>query len=871
MATNTVATKQTHTAANNASGNTSGPYTISFDYLLESDVEVRVNSILKTQTTHYTFPSKTSIQFTSGNFPTLGATIEIKRNTDITVPKVDFQDGSVLTETDLDNNSKHILFGMQETKEDTESLVSTFVSSSAPTGISNGARWYDSVSGRTFVYYVDTDTAQWVEANPSFDANIELLNLKNANIASDAAIAQSKIATGTLPSGIQVNSANIINDSIVDADVNSSAAIVATKLSFTQTGTGASARTIASKFQDSISVKDFGAVGDGSTNDTAAIQAALTAAAGISNVFLPAGTYIVHDTILIPSNTYFFGVGENSVIKMEDDIDVVRSLILTGQRDQKKKNIVIEHMVLDFNTRRFTNTDGTTRIGSSASNQNDTEAKPTDSRINDGTVIGSPASTITVNTDLGGDNFQDINSSTLCICFSENVLVNNVKALNAYKHCIDVTAPKYRRSVDGDATKTTPAIYDTVARNATVAGTSKTITVSLTGHGFSIDDQIYLRITGSTAHDGLYDVATVADANTFTVTTDSTVSITASTACVVIQDQGSKNVIIQNCYAEGAGDDNITTHFSTDILITGCESRNPSGVLISTNSNCYEIDDGSRNVTITNCVAVGGCKGLQIKGHDYAPAPYNITIDGLRITNCAEGMDIKHTGRGTLTFSNTSLGGDTITNPDHQIRNGSIAYSGGSPTAKNISISNVKIIAPRGVLTGYDKTLVKVDKAIQLYAYENVVFTNIIIQDGSFDLAGDFKPAMAGSDSTTTESASDVGELIHVYYNAKNISFKNLAFMGFKNVEFGLRVTASFGDHIAIDGFISQNGPKTAVEITGASASPEATGQIDNYFIVGDHSSTSGSKGIRNTLDNFYIEGNGGRVTGYATNIDSAT
>ena len=124
MATNTIPTKQNHTAANNASGNTSGPYTISFDYLLESDVEVRIDNTLKTQTTPYTFPSKTSIQFTSGNFPTLGTTIEIKRNTDITVPKVDFQDGSVLTESDLDNNSKHLLFGMQETKEDTEGLVS---------------------------------------------------------------------------------------------------------------------------------------------------------------------------------------------------------------------------------------------------------------------------------------------------------------------------------------------------------------------------------------------------------------------------------------------------------------------------------------------------------------------------------------------------------------------------------------------------------------------------------------------------------------------------------------------------------------------------------------------------------------------------
>lgn len=73
-----------------------------------------------------------------------------------------------------------------------------------------------------------------------------------------------------------------------------------------------------------INVRDYGATGDGVTDDTTALRAAFTAGAGKS-VYLPAGTYIINrattDTarwLPISSNTEYFGDGFNTIIKIKD-------------------------------------------------------------------------------------------------------------------------------------------------------------------------------------------------------------------------------------------------------------------------------------------------------------------------------------------------------------------------------------------------------------------------------------------------------------------------------------------------------------------------------------------------------------------------
>lgn len=78
------------------------------------------------------------------------------------------------------------------------------------------------------------------------------------------------------------------------------------KVDFKNGGTtpaGAVNRTSSDKMQDIVSVKDYGAVGDGITDDTAAFNAAIlaTAIAGGGIIIAPAATYKIAGTILLPA------------------------------------------------------------------------------------------------------------------------------------------------------------------------------------------------------------------------------------------------------------------------------------------------------------------------------------------------------------------------------------------------------------------------------------------------------------------------------------------------------------------------------------------------------------------------------------------
>jgi hypothetical protein len=93
---------------------------------------------------------------------------------------------------------------------------------------------------------------------------------------------------------------------------------------FIQAGTGAVAITMQDKAREIVSVKDFGAVGDGVIDDTAAIQAAIdyVIALGGGAVYAPRGTYRITDVLIMDTGVYATGVslygdGRNTIIAQE--------------------------------------------------------------------------------------------------------------------------------------------------------------------------------------------------------------------------------------------------------------------------------------------------------------------------------------------------------------------------------------------------------------------------------------------------------------------------------------------------------------------------------------------------------------------------
>ena len=113
--------------------------------------------------------------------------------------------------------------------------------------------------------------------------------------------------TVTFVSGLHVGA----SVKFTTSQLNSSGAADASQVTYDPPFAGSVITNVEVKLAETVSVKDFGAVGDGVANDAAAFVAAIAAA---KNVYVPAGTYEIGSNISVTTPVRIYGDGPGATV-----------------------------------------------------------------------------------------------------------------------------------------------------------------------------------------------------------------------------------------------------------------------------------------------------------------------------------------------------------------------------------------------------------------------------------------------------------------------------------------------------------------------------------------------------------------------------
>jgi len=218
-------------AINNYTGNGSQTtYSLTFPYIVQSHVEVRLNNVLKTLGVDYTFPTSSTIQFTTA--PGNGVPINFKRNSSQSNRLVDYQDGSTITEAILDQDSNQMFYMSQEAIDATAGVMAL-----------DGDNKWDATSRiiKNLASPVNDNDA----VNKAFiTANLPAINTVNTNIASVATVATNignvnSVASNSANINSAVSNATNINSAVSNATNINAAVSNSTNINTVATNIGA--------------------------------------------------------------------------------------------------------------------------------------------------------------------------------------------------------------------------------------------------------------------------------------------------------------------------------------------------------------------------------------------------------------------------------------------------------------------------------------------------------------------------------------------------------------------------------------------------------------------------------------------------------
>lgn len=126
--------------------------------------------------------------------------------------------------------------------------------------------------------------------------------------------------------------------------ITASSAGDAEQISYTPPFTSSVATNVEAKLAQYVSVKDFGAVGDGANDDTAEIQAAINRGQLTGqSVYLPAGNYLVTTSLQITAPVTLFGDGWGSCLYVSSSFSALSDVIWINP-SAYTENIIIKDL-----------------------------------------------------------------------------------------------------------------------------------------------------------------------------------------------------------------------------------------------------------------------------------------------------------------------------------------------------------------------------------------------------------------------------------------------------------------------------------------------------------------------------------------------
>ena len=239
---------------------------VTFEYQRSSDINCSLNGVV---TEEFTLKNELTVRFNTA--PEQGVVIRIYRRTSTeNLPHV-FSPGSSIKAKDLNQNFDQILYVAQEDQRD-----------------ANYA--YEAVDLASRALNKAEESLEVAEG--AEDLAEDAIEIAEEAMAKAEEAVETSNSDYTFPGGVQ--------------------------------------RTIANRLQDSVSVKDFGAKGDGSTDDTAAVLSAIRWVTGQNRSYnktnralkFPAGRYLInninheYDGLGVVASIY--GEGDSSVIECKD-------------------------------------------------------------------------------------------------------------------------------------------------------------------------------------------------------------------------------------------------------------------------------------------------------------------------------------------------------------------------------------------------------------------------------------------------------------------------------------------------------------------------------------------------------------------------